>query len=70
MTATNTTSSMRFRTRCAAMAQRFVSDSSGAPAIEYIVAAALLGLGVLAGVDVLSSAVTELYNSVIDQFGR
>lgn len=60
---------MRFRTRGAAIVRRFVSDSSGAPAIEYIVAAALLGAGVLAGVDVLSSAVTELYNFVIDKFG-
>jgi hypothetical protein len=40
----------------------------GSVAIEYIVAGALIGIGVAAGVSFLSGAVTDLYGSVIAKF--
>jgi Flp pilus assembly pilin Flp len=48
--------------------RRFASDRLGSVAIEYIVAGALIGIGVAAGVSVLSGAVTDLYGSVIAKF--
>jgi Flp pilus assembly pilin Flp len=48
-------------------ARRFTSNCSGSAAIEYIVAGALIGAGVLVGVTVLNSAVT-LYGRVISAF--
>lgn len=64
MTATHGT----HRKRLAKTVRKFMSDSSGSPAIEYIVAAAIIGAGVVAGVSVLSSAVSDLYGTVIAHF--
>jgi len=50
-------------------ARRFVSDRSGTAAMEYIVTGAIIAVGVAAGVSVLSGAITDLYQIIIDALG-
>ena len=58
----------RLKARLGVAGRRFASDCSASVAIEYIVAAAIIGAGVIVGVSVLSGTVTELYGTVIDKF--
>jgi len=46
----------------------FTSNSDGSVAIEYVVAGAPLGAGVLVGVTMLSGAVTDIFGCVIAAF--
>jgi Flp pilus assembly pilin Flp len=55
--------------RLSATVRRFASDCSGAVALEYAIAAAILGIAVALAVSELSGAVSELYQHVIDAFG-
>ena len=43
---------------------RFVSDESGATAIEYGLIAAIVGVGIIAGLTTLKTALNALFTSV------
>jgi Flp pilus assembly pilin Flp len=58
------------RAHLGAAVRRFASDCSGSTAIEYIIAVAIIGVAVLAGVSVLSGAVADLYGGVTALFGK
>lgn len=60
---------LRAPSRASAWVQYFARDCQGSVAIEYILAGALIGVGVLAGVSLLSDSVAGLYGSVIAKFG-
>jgi pilus assembly protein Flp/PilA len=48
-------------------ARRFLSDNSGATAIEYAIVA-LIGVGVIAIVTQIGGSVNSLYQKVVDAF--
>jgi len=47
--------------------ERFWSDESGATAIEYGLLAALMGIGLVAGLTQLKTALITLFSSVDEQ---
>ena len=47
-----------------AIAARFVKDESGATAIEYGLIAAIIGVGIIAGLGALKNALTSMFNQV------
>jgi pilus assembly protein Flp/PilA len=55
--------------RLSAAMRFFMSDCSGAAAIEYAIVAGIIGIAVAAAVTGLSGAVSDLYQRVINAFG-
>jgi len=68
MSARKTTQGKSARVRLDAATRRFAADCSGATAIEYALAAAILGIAVAASVSQLSGAISEMYGRVIALF--
>ncbi len=58
-----------FKARASASLRGFWSDCSGSAAMEYIVAGAIISVGVITAVSALSDAVTELYGNTIAKLG-
>jgi pilus assembly protein Flp/PilA len=51
---------------------RFVKDESGATAIEYGLIAAIVGVGIIAGLDILREALDGIFTRVggeLDKYG-
>ena len=48
-----------------AMIARFVKDESGATAIEYGLIAAIVGIGIIAGLQNLTTGLNALFGSVV-----
>ena len=64
-----TTNVVRAKTRFAAEAHRFASDSSGATAIEYALVAGVLSIAIAGAVSVLSGGVSDLYETIAAKVG-
>jgi Flp pilus assembly pilin Flp len=62
MTTLEIASTTRQAARC------FTSNSDGSVTIEYVLAGAPIGAGVLVGVTMLSGAVTDIFGCVIAAF--
>ena len=69
MTAIERLQTKGLRARLTAATRRFASDCSGSAAIEYILAGAIIGAGVIIGISALSGGVAGLFNDVIAKFG-
>jgi pilus assembly protein Flp/PilA len=48
----------------------FIADESGVTAIEYALIAAVVGIAVIAGANLLSDGLTSLFNSVADMLSN
>ncbi len=52
------------------ISNRFISDESGATAIEYGLIAAIVGVGIVVGLGALKDGLNNLFNNVNTQLSK